>query len=177
MKKGRSLGPEIGVSEESREAGEREHATLRKLTAPAERPPFASRWDGPPVIFQHVVPFPREHEPRRSRSGGKVQIGCNDLQGADLSRRLLHGSVPKPSPIDPVSMGTNGSHPPRGCAEKRSGAGGGDDRGVPRLENRETVGALPTIPIALPIRPGYAPCALPPHRFSRRCHAWAISKL
>jgi hypothetical protein len=23
-----------------------------------------------------------------------VQIGCNDLQGADLSRRLLHGSVP-----------------------------------------------------------------------------------
>jgi hypothetical protein len=28
-----------------------------------------------------------------------VQIGCNDLQGADLSRRLLHGSMPKPSPI------------------------------------------------------------------------------
>ena len=23
-----------------------------------------------------------------------MQIGCNDLQGADLSRRLLHGSVP-----------------------------------------------------------------------------------
>jgi hypothetical protein len=35
-----------------------------------------------------------------------VQIGCNDLQGADLSRRLLHGSMPKPSLIDPVLMGT-----------------------------------------------------------------------
>jgi hypothetical protein len=48
---------------------------------------------GAPVIFQHVVPFPRGHEPSRSRSGAKVQIGRNDLQGADLSRRLLHGSV------------------------------------------------------------------------------------
>jgi hypothetical protein len=28
-----------------------------------------------------------------------VQIGCNDLQGADLSRRLLHGSVSKLNPI------------------------------------------------------------------------------
>jgi len=35
-----------------------------------------------------------------------MQIGCNDLQGADLSRRLLHGSAPKLSPVDPVSMGT-----------------------------------------------------------------------
>jgi hypothetical protein len=35
-----------------------------------------------------------------------VQIGCNDLQGADLSRRLLHGSMPKPSPLGFVSMGT-----------------------------------------------------------------------
>jgi hypothetical protein len=35
-----------------------------------------------------------------------VQIGCNDLQGVDLSRRLLHGSVPELSPMVPVSMGT-----------------------------------------------------------------------
>jgi hypothetical protein len=58
------------------------------------------------VIFKHVVPLPRPHERRRRRSGAKVQIGCNDLQGADLSRRLLHGSAPKLSPVDPVSMGT-----------------------------------------------------------------------
>jgi hypothetical protein len=58
------------------------------------------------VIFQHVVLIPRQRERCRRRSGAKVQIGCNDLQGADLSRRLLHGSVLKPSPIDPVSMGT-----------------------------------------------------------------------
>jgi hypothetical protein len=43
----------------------------------------------------HSQPYDR----RRRRSGAKVQIGCNDLQGADLSRRLLHGSMPKPSPI------------------------------------------------------------------------------
>ena len=42
----------------------------------------------------------------RRRAGAKVQIGCNDLQGADLSRRLLHGSAPKLSPVDPASMGT-----------------------------------------------------------------------
>ncbi|HEV7220526.1 MAG TPA: hypothetical protein VGN39_16775, partial [Terriglobales bacterium] len=47
-----------------------------------------------PVIFQHVVPLPGLHEHRRRRSGAKVQIGCKDLQGADLSRRLLHGSMP-----------------------------------------------------------------------------------
>jgi len=35
-----------------------------------------------------------------------VQIGCNDLQGGDLSRRLLHGSVPELGLIGPVSMGT-----------------------------------------------------------------------
>src|ERR1700691_2890291 len=58
------------------------------------------------VIFQPVVPTPRPYERRRRRSGAKVQIGCNDLQGADLSRRLLHGSMPKPSLIDPVLMGT-----------------------------------------------------------------------
>src|ERR1700674_4369270 len=59
-------------------------------------------WPGPsqsfeltrvPVIFQDVVPFSATHETRRSRSGAKVEIGCNDFQGADLSRRLLHGSV------------------------------------------------------------------------------------
>jgi len=61
---------------------------------------------GPPVIFQHVVPLSRPHERRRRRSGAKVQIGCNDLQGANLSRRLLHRSVPELSPIGPVSMGT-----------------------------------------------------------------------
>src|SRR6266403_1880281 len=58
------------------------------------------------VIFQHVVPLPRPYERSRRRSGAKVQIGCNDLQGADLSRRLLHRSAPKLSPVDPVSMGT-----------------------------------------------------------------------
>jgi hypothetical protein len=58
------------------------------------------------VIFQHVVPPPRLYEYRRRRSGAKVQIGCNDLQGADLSRRLLHGSVPELSPVGLVSMGT-----------------------------------------------------------------------
>jgi hypothetical protein len=39
---------------------------------------------GPAVIFQHVVPLSRPYERRRRRSGAKVQIGCNDLQGADL---------------------------------------------------------------------------------------------
>ena len=51
-----------------------------------------------------------------------MQIGCNDLQGADLSRRLLHGSVPELSPIGPVSMGYNVliiySQPPSHFAEK-----------------------------------------------------------
>jgi len=36
-----------------------------------------------------------------------MQIGCNDLQGADLSRLLLHDSVPKLSPVGPASMGNN----------------------------------------------------------------------
>jgi hypothetical protein len=67
---------------------------------------MASGTRGLAVIFQHVVPTPRPYERRRRRSGAKVQIGCNDLQGADLSRRLLHGSMPKPSLIDPVLMGT-----------------------------------------------------------------------
>ena len=58
------------------------------------------------VIFQHVVPLPRPYERRRRRSGAKVQIGCNDLQGGDLSRRLMHGSVPELGLIGPVSMGT-----------------------------------------------------------------------
>jgi len=47
---------------------------------------------GVPVIFQHVVPFPRKHDSRRRRSGAKVEIGPNDFQGADLPRRLLHHS-------------------------------------------------------------------------------------
>jgi hypothetical protein len=50
------------------------------------------RIGGPAVIFQHVVPFSREHESRRRRSRAKVEIGRNDFQGADLSRRRLHGS-------------------------------------------------------------------------------------
>ncbi len=62
---------------------------------------------GPAVIFQHVVPILRPYGRRSRRSGAKVQIGCNDLQGADLSRRLLHGSVLKPSPTAPVFDGYN----------------------------------------------------------------------
>jgi hypothetical protein len=36
-----------------------------------------------------------------------VQIGCNDLQGADLSRRLLHGSGPKLRPVGSSFDGYN----------------------------------------------------------------------
>jgi len=40
------------------------------------------------VIFQDVVPFSGEPQRRRRRSGAKVEIGRNDFEGADLSRRL-----------------------------------------------------------------------------------------
>jgi hypothetical protein len=40
------------------------------------------------VIFQDVVPFAATHKARRSRSGAKVEIGCNDFLGAHLQRRL-----------------------------------------------------------------------------------------
>ena len=43
------------------------------------------------VIFQYVVPFLDVYLYRRRRGGAKVEIGCNDFQGADLPRRLLHG--------------------------------------------------------------------------------------
>jgi hypothetical protein len=35
-----------------------------------------------------------------------VQIGCNDLQGADLSRRLLHGPVANGNQNCHVVIGT-----------------------------------------------------------------------
>jgi hypothetical protein len=44
------------------------------------------------MVFQDVVPSTREHEHRRRRISAKVEIGCNDFQGADLPRRLLHCS-------------------------------------------------------------------------------------
>jgi hypothetical protein len=42
-----------------------------------------------------------------------VEIGCNDFQGADLSRRLLHGSVVNGTQDRPVLIGTTseGSQP------------------------------------------------------------------
>ena len=43
------------------------------------------------MIFQDVVPFAASPRPRSRSGGAKVEIGCNDFQGADLSRRLLHG--------------------------------------------------------------------------------------
>jgi hypothetical protein len=58
------------------------------------------------VIFQDVVPFASAHKTRRSRSGAKVEIGCNDFQGADLSRRLLRGSVANGTQDRPVLIGT-----------------------------------------------------------------------
>jgi hypothetical protein len=58
------------------------------------------------VIFQHVVPIADDFVSRSSRGGAKVRIGCNDLQGADLSRRLLHGPVLEWLPDRPVGMGT-----------------------------------------------------------------------
>jgi len=69
-------------------------------------PIFKLRKDGPAVIFQHVVPILRPYERRRRRSGAKVQIGCIDLQGADLPRRLLHRSIPEAGLVGVVSMGT-----------------------------------------------------------------------
>jgi len=45
------------------------------------------------VVFQGVVPFAAIHKTRGSGSGAKVEIGCNDFQGTDLLRRLLHGLV------------------------------------------------------------------------------------
>jgi hypothetical protein len=47
--------------------------------------------------LSHVVPLPGPCDRRRRRSGAKVQIGCIDLQGAGLARRLLHRSTPKSS--------------------------------------------------------------------------------
>ena len=58
------------------------------------------------MIFQDVVPFSATHKTRRSRSGAKVEVGCNDFQGADLSRRLLHGSVANGTQDRPVLIGT-----------------------------------------------------------------------
>ena len=43
---------------------------------------------------------------RSRRSGAKVEIGCNDFQGADLSRRLLHGSVANGTQDRPDLIGT-----------------------------------------------------------------------
>jgi hypothetical protein len=54
---------------------------------------YRKRKGAAPVVFQDVVPFFRHLEPHRRRIGAKVEIGCNDFQGADLSRRLLHGSA------------------------------------------------------------------------------------
>src|ERR1700675_2229222 len=58
------------------------------------------------MIFQDVVPFAATHKTRRSRSGAKVEISRNDFQGADLSRRLLHGSVANGTEDRPVLIGT-----------------------------------------------------------------------
>jgi hypothetical protein len=63
-------------------------------------------FSGLAVIFQDVVPFAATHKTRRSRSGAKVKIGCKDFQGADLSRRLLHGSVRNGTPSHPFVIGT-----------------------------------------------------------------------
>ena len=59
----------------------------RILRCGSESPPSRTEREkgGATVIFQHVVPIFRPYERRRRRSGAKVQIGCNDLQGADLS--------------------------------------------------------------------------------------------
>jgi hypothetical protein len=46
---------------------------------------------GDPVIFQYVVPVLGVSLYRGRRGGAKVEIGCNDFQGADLPRLLLHG--------------------------------------------------------------------------------------
>jgi hypothetical protein len=54
---------------------------------------------GAPVIFQQVVPFFAPREDSSSRLGAKVQISRIDLQGTDLSRRLLH-RVPPHDPFD-----------------------------------------------------------------------------
>jgi hypothetical protein len=77
------------------------HGQIQLLKSPPQR-----SLDGVPVIFQDVVPFSATDKTSRRRSGAKVQIGCNDLQGADLLRRLLHGSVLKSSLVGPASMGT-----------------------------------------------------------------------
>jgi hypothetical protein len=57
------------------------------VPAAAEVRPFV----GLAVIFQHDVPFLDVCLYPRRRCGAKVKIGCNDFQGADLRRRLLHG--------------------------------------------------------------------------------------
>jgi hypothetical protein len=61
---------------------------------------------GVTVIFQDVVPFATTSKTRSRGSGAKVEIGCKDFQGADLSRRLLPGSVRNGSPRQPVLSGT-----------------------------------------------------------------------
>ena len=42
--------------------------------------------DGAPVLFQQVVPLLRHDENSSSRSGAKVQIGCNDWTGEGVRR-------------------------------------------------------------------------------------------
>jgi len=61
--------------------------------------------DGAPVIFQHVVPLLRGRTTRSSRCGAKVEISRNDFQGADLPRRLLHGSTANGTKIATLRMG------------------------------------------------------------------------
>ena len=73
--------------------GEETHVSVSAVRRPPQTCGGGKALDrGVPVIFQHVVPFSREHESRSRRSGAKVEIGRNDFQGADLARRLLHGS-------------------------------------------------------------------------------------
>jgi hypothetical protein len=50
--------------------------------------------------------FAASQKARRSRSGAKVEISHNDFQGADLSRRLLHGSVANRTQNRRVASGT-----------------------------------------------------------------------
>jgi hypothetical protein len=82
----------------------------RRLRDPQKSPPciFTNRRhkDGAPVIFQHVVPLLWGRTTRSSRCGAKVEISRNDFQGADLPRRLLHGSPANGTKIATLRMGT-----------------------------------------------------------------------
>jgi hypothetical protein len=82
--------------------------TFQITLAPSQPPTHLQRtqMSGAPVIFQDVVPFATTHKTRRSRSGAKVEIGCNDFQGTDLSCHLLHESVANGTQNRPVLIGT-----------------------------------------------------------------------